>query len=121
MKKINEVKDTANAILYVGIGLIVAEIPRLFFLCKLCGFICCGGKTRDTLADREGLIMAMNGLIINQILSVLLIVIIVLAVGGSFGGSIIQFLLYFVVGALIALWWRMDLVKWAANKKALTA
>jgi len=40
--------DLATAMLLVGIGCIIAEIPRLYYLCKLCGFVCCGGKVRDT-------------------------------------------------------------------------
>jgi len=62
--------------------MIVAEIPRLFYLCKLCGFVCCGGKTKDSVADREGIVMAMKALILNQVLSVVLIIVIVLATGG---------------------------------------
>jgi hypothetical protein len=115
------VQDAGNAILYVGVGLIVAEIPRLFCLCKLCAWVCCGGKTRDTIADREGIVMAMNALAINQVLSALLIIIITLAVGRSFGGQIIQFLVNFVIGLLITVWWRMDLSKWVQNKKDLEA
>jgi len=63
--------------------MIVAEIPRLFYLCKLCGFVCCGGKTKDSVADREGIVMAMKALILNQVLSVVLIIVIVLASGGN--------------------------------------
>jgi hypothetical protein len=79
------VKNAGNAILYVGIAMIVAEIPRMYYLCKLCGFVCCGGKTRDTVADREGIVMAMKALILNQALSAILIIVIVLAVGGELG------------------------------------
>jgi hypothetical protein len=101
--------------------MIVAEIPRLYYLCKLCGWVCCGGKTNDTVKDRESVVMAMKALLLNQALSALLIIIIVLATGGSFSGNIVQFLLNFVIGALITVWWIMDLSKWVQNKKNLGA
>ena len=118
---LNDAQDVGNAILYVAIGLLVAEIPRLYYLCTLCGYACCGGKTKDTSADRAKLVMAMNALALNQALSAILIIIIVLAAGGSFSSDIIMFLLDFVVGILFTLWWRMDIAKWAANKKAIEA
>ena len=108
----------ATAMLWVGIGCIVAEIPRLYYLCKLCGYVCCGGKVRDTLADRQGIVMAMKALMVNQILSALIIVIVVAAVGAPFSGGVIQTLLSFVINCLFAAWWIMDLNKWVALKQA---
>jgi hypothetical protein len=112
-------EDVGNAILYVAIGLLVAEIPRLYYLCTLCGYCCCGGKTKDDVASRSKLIMAMNALAINQGLSAILVIIIVLAAGGTFTSNIIMFLLEFVVGIALTLWWRMDIMKWVENKKAI--
>jgi hypothetical protein len=113
----SEADSAANSILYVAIGLIVAEIPRMYYLCKLCGFVCCGGKARDTVADRKGIVMAIKALVVNQLLSALLIVIIVAATGGSFNGAIVQILLSFIVNVLFACWWIMDLNKWVAAKE----
>jgi hypothetical protein len=100
--------------------MIVAEIPRMYYLCKLCGFVCCGGKTRDTVADREGIVMAMKALILNQALSAILIIVIVLATGGNLG-NFMQIILNFVINMLFALWWIMDLNKWVDSKKAMSA
>ena len=119
-KDADSVANAGNVILYVGIAMIVAEIPRMYYLCKLCGFVCCGGKTRDTVADREGIVMAMKALILNQALSAILIIVIVLATGGSLGGFV-HIILNFVVNMLFALWWIMDLNKWVDSKKAMSA
>ena len=119
-KDADDVSNAGNVILYVGIAMIVAEIPRMYYLCKLCGFVCCGGKTRDTVADREGIVMAMKALILNQALSAILIIVIVLATGGSLGGFV-HIILNFVVNMLFALWWIMDLNKWVDSKKAMSA
>jgi hypothetical protein len=103
--------------MFVTIALIVAEIPRMYYLCKLCGFCCCGGKVRDTVADRKGIVMAIKALVVNLILSALLIIIIVAATGGSFSGPIVQILVQFIIYALFACWWIMDLNKWVASKE----
>merc|ERR1712205_226973 len=76
-----EVNTAGNAILYVGIGMIIAELPRVYYMCKLCGWVCCGGKTKDTAEDRAGVVMAINALIISCLLSLVLVVVIALAVG----------------------------------------
>jgi len=70
--------------MYVGIGLIAAQIPRFIYLCKLCTYVCCGGKQKDTSADRQGLVDAMNALIISEALSAILVILLVLALGGMF-------------------------------------
>jgi hypothetical protein len=119
-KDADSVSNAGNVILYVGIAMIVAEIPRMYYLCKLCGFVCCGGKTRDTVADREGIVMAMKALILNQALSAILIIVIVLATGGNLG-NFVQIILNFVVNMLFAFWWIMDLNKWVDSKKAMSA
>ena len=81
----------------------------------MCGFVCCGGKTKDTKADRAKLVMAMNALIISTALSFVLTLVITLAAGGSIG-DVTQHLLNYLVSALVAFWWRMDIQKWVANK-----
>ena len=116
-KSVDEVDTAGNYIMYVTIALIVAEIPRMYYLCKLCGFCCCGGKVRDTVADRKGIVMAIKALVVNLILSALLIIIIVAATGGSFSGPIVQILVQFIIYALFACWWIMDLNKWVASKE----
>ena len=116
-KSVDEVDTVGNYIMYVTIALIVAEIPRMYYLCKLCGFCCCGGKVRDTVADRKGIVMAIKALVVNLILSALLIIIIVAATGGSFSGPIVQILVQFIIYALFACWWIMDLNKWVASKE----
>lgn len=45
--------SSASNLKYVAIGMIVAYIPRMFYMVKLCGYNCCGGKTKDTSNDRE--------------------------------------------------------------------
>ena len=72
--------------MYVAIGMIVAYIPRLYYLCKLCGWNCCGGKTKDTSTDRYALVQAMNALLVSDVLTCILTIIITLAVGGDFAG-----------------------------------
>jgi len=79
------VKSTGDSLMYVAIGLIVAYIPRLFYLGKLCGYVCCGGKVKDTSDDRQGCVIAMNALLISHIMTAVLAVIITAATGGNFG------------------------------------
>jgi len=111
----DKINDAADALLYVGIGLIIAEIPRMYYLCKLCGFCCCGGKARDSVADRSGIVMAMKALALNQILSIVIIIIVIAATSGDFG-PVTHFILNFVVNLLFTAWWIMDLNKWVAAK-----
>ena len=70
---------------YIAIGMIVAYIPRMYYLVKLCGYNCCGGKTKDTSKDREELVLAMNALMVSTILAVVLTIIIAAATGAGFG------------------------------------
>ena len=106
--------------LYVAVGLIVAEIPRLYYMCMLCGYVCCGGKTKDTVADREKCVNAMNALIISVALSAVLTLVITLAAGGDIGG-VVTVLLNYAITAAVAFWWRSDVMSWVAAKKAMTA
>jgi len=106
--------------MYVAIGLIVAYIPRLFYLGKLCGYVCCGGKVKDTSDDRQGCVIAMNALLISHIMTAVLAVVISAATGADFA-SVIPNILSAVVGVLVTLWWRMDIMKWVQNKKDLEA
>lgn len=115
---VKQVNDIATAFLWSGILCIVAEIPRMYYLCKLCGFICCGGKVRDSLADRQGIVMAIKALVVNQILSALIVIVVTAAVGAPFSGGVVQVILSFVINCLFACWWIVDLQKWAALKSA---
>ena len=82
----------------------------------MCGFVCCGGKTKDTKADRAKLVMAMNALIISNALSFVLAFVITTIVNeGNFGG-ISHLLLNYIIIAVIAFWWRNSIKKWVANK-----
>jgi hypothetical protein len=72
--------------MYIGIGMAISEIPRLYYLCMLCGYVCCGGKVRDTSADRQNCVKAMNALLVSYILSFILTLIIVGVNGGQFDG-----------------------------------
>ena len=110
--------QVVEALTYVAIGMLIAEIPRLYYLCLLCGYCCCGGKAKDTAADRAKLKTAMEALIVSLLLSIVLIVVITLAAGGSFGG-VMHFLLSYIIDIVFALWWRMDIMKWIDNKKAI--
>ena len=76
--------------MYVAIGMLVAYIPRLAYMCKLFGYNCCGGKTKDTSTDRYGLVQAMNALIVSIIFTAILTIIITIAVGGDFAGSVMS-------------------------------
>jgi hypothetical protein len=99
--------SAGNAMMYVAIGMIVGYLPRFYYLAKLCGYVCCGGKTSDTVNDREQLVLAMNGLIISQILSAALIIIVTAAAGGTFG-PVTNMIINAIIGLLITFWWRMD-------------
>jgi len=107
--------------MYVAIGMIVAYLPRLYYLCKLCGYNCCGGKTKDTSTDRYALVQAMNALIVSIILTAILTIVITLAVGGNFAGSVLSTVIQSIINGLFVLWWRMDISKWVENKKAMEA
>jgi hypothetical protein len=107
--------------MYVAIGLIVGYIPRFYYLAKLCGYVCCGGKVNDTVHDREQLILAMNGLFISQLITGILVIVVALAVGASFSGQVVNQIINNIIGMLITLWWRSDCQKYVAAKKAVQA
>jgi hypothetical protein len=61
--------------------MIVCYLPRLFYLSKLCGYQCLGGKKNDKLEDRQGIVMAINALLISHVCTILATVVITIFVG----------------------------------------
>lgn len=44
-------RDFGLALFHIAVGMLVAYLFRLYYLCKLCGWVCCG-KSSDTSKDR---------------------------------------------------------------------
>ena len=61
----NYYKNAAHIILYIGIGLFIAEIPRLFCLFKLLMYGCRSSAKPDSDAERQNLVLALNSLLFS--------------------------------------------------------
>ena len=101
--KLSTVYDDLQA---VSIGLLVCYIPRMYYLSKLCGWVCCGGRSKDSAKARYGLVEGINALMISQVLSVILTAVIVIAIGVKQMGDIGQIILSFVISIAMVIWWR---------------
>ena len=60
----------------------------------------------------------MNALALSGLMTLVIGIIVDLAMGGTFG-QILHVVVVQVVFVLCALWWRMDIMKWVANKEAI--
>lgn len=104
-----ESPDDINAAMYIAIFMVVFYYPRLYYFGVLSGWNCCGGKTKDTAADRHKLVLGMNALAISHIGSLLSTLIITLALGASFAMASPHIINYGVVLGF-TMWWRSDLI-----------
>ena len=82
----NDQLNLGMDLFHVAIGMLIAYIFRLYYLCKLCGWVCCG-KSSDTSKDRHGLVKAMWGFIISAVLSGILVILIPVIKNAAFDPS----------------------------------
>jgi hypothetical protein len=115
-KALEDIDDAARSLMFVGVGIVLAYIPRFYYFVKLCGFSCCGGSRRDTSQDRYSLVQAMNALLISNLATVILVVVVTLAFGGEMA-KVQDLIVNMIISSLVVLWWRMDIKKWVASKE----
>ena len=61
--------------------MILSFIPRFYWFKKLCSFVCCGGKRKDTHDDRQALLTGVHALLVSQFFTIITTLIITIAFG----------------------------------------
>jgi len=88
-------------------------------MCFLCGFVCCGGKSKDDLQSRKKANNAVRIIFVSQAISSIMFVGITLTTGGSLGyGPLEYFFIFYLIFSFLSLWWVMDTSKWLNAKVA---
>ena len=92
--------------------IVICYSPRFFYLFKLFNYIGCNSTSTDTSEDLHGILDGMNGRIISDTLTFIILVIGYLGMERSVHPYITSSIIYFVIDFGFVCWWKHDIEIW---------